>query len=86
MDDLLRQAEEVAKESNRATAATRNAEIRKSKQWLLADGLAGLQKKVKKGRGVTKELIEERQRRVGLPAACARLLTESSDRWRAWQL
>jgi hypothetical protein len=38
---------------------------RKSKQWLLSEGIAGLQKKVKKGRGVTKVLIEERQRRVG---------------------
>ena len=37
---------------------------RKAKQSLLSDGIAGLQKKVKKGRGVSKELIEERQRRV----------------------
>lgn len=37
---------------------------RKAKQLLLTDGVEGLQKKVKKGKGVTKVLVEERQRRV----------------------
>ncbi|KAI8464827.1 MAG: Qc-snare protein, SYP7-family [Monoraphidium minutum] len=61
---LMRQAEEIAEEQNRAVVAARNAEIRKAKQALLTDGIEGLQKKVKKGKGVTKVLVEERQRRV----------------------
>jgi len=44
--------------------AARNAEIRKTKQQLLTEGIDGLQKKLKKGKGVTKVLVEERQRRV----------------------
>jgi hypothetical protein len=37
---------------------------RKTKQQLLTEGIDGLQKKLKKGKGVTKVLVEERQRRV----------------------
>ncbi|GBF90690.1 hypothetical protein Rsub_02990 [Raphidocelis subcapitata] len=36
----------------------------KAKQQLLTEGIEGLQKKLKKGKGVTKVLVEERQRRV----------------------
>ncbi|KIZ06618.1 Syntaxin-72 [Monoraphidium neglectum] len=64
IDELMRQAEEISEEPNRAIVAARNAEIRKSKQTLLTDGIDGLQKKVKRGKGVTKVLVEERQRRV----------------------
>lgn len=64
VEDLMRQADEVAEEPNRAIVAARNAEIRKAKQALLTEGVEGLQKKVKKGKGVTKVLVEERQRRV----------------------
>lgn len=38
--------------------------MRRAKQALLTDGVEALQKKLKKGRGVTKALVEERQRRV----------------------
>lgn len=46
-------------------AAAANAEIRKSKQELLSTGLEGLQKKLKKGKGVTKV-------RRGMGAGCSR--------------
>lgn len=48
------QAEEVPNEANRALAASRNAEIRKSKQELLTQGVESLRKKLKKGKGLTK--------------------------------
>lgn len=45
---------------------------RKAKQQLLTEGVEGLQKRVKKGKGVTKVLVEERQRQVvGGPGAGA---------------
>lgn len=53
---------------------------RKAKQGLLTEGLEALQKKVKKGKGVTKTIIDERQGRVrGLVSrscagACSNLL------------
>jgi hypothetical protein len=42
---------------------------RKSKQLLLTEGIARLQKQLKKGKGVNKVIIEERQRQVGVQAA-----------------
>lgn len=36
----------------------------KAKQQLLTEGIEGLQKRLKKGKGVTKVLVEERQRQV----------------------
>lgn len=56
--------EEIAAEGNRAIVAAHNAEVRKAKQALLTEGIEGLQKRLKKGKGVTKVLVEERQRRV----------------------
>jgi hypothetical protein len=38
---------------------------RKAKQWMLTDGVQGLQKLKKKGKGVTKAIIEEREKQVG---------------------
>ncbi|KAF8054757.1 SYP71 [Scenedesmus sp. PABB004] len=64
VEDLNRQAEEVAVEKNRAIVATRNAEIRKAKQLLLTDGVQALQKLKKKGKGVNKLVIEEREKKV----------------------
>jgi hypothetical protein len=38
---------------------------RKAKQALLGEGIEAVQKKIKKGKGVTKTIIDERQERVG---------------------
>lgn len=62
--DLNKQAEEIVAEKNRAIAAARNADIRKAKQSMLTEGIQGLQKLKKKGKGVTKAIIEEREKQV----------------------
>jgi hypothetical protein len=41
---------------------------RKAKQSMLTDGIQGLQKLKKKGKGVTKTIIEEREKQVWRPA------------------
>jgi hypothetical protein len=38
---------------------------RKAKQALLGEGIEAVQKKIKKGKGITKTIIDERQERVG---------------------
>lgn len=60
VDKLVEQAEEVSKISNRAAVAARNAEIRRTKNALLQKRLEGLQKKAKKGRNVTNEVLTSR--------------------------
>lgn len=64
VEQLTAKAEEAANEKNRAIAASINAEIRKAKATLLTSGVEGLQKKLKKGKNVTKTLVEERQERL----------------------
>ncbi|WIA07935.1 hypothetical protein OEZ85_007413 [Tetradesmus obliquus] len=64
VDDLNKQAEEVAAEKNRAIVAARNADIRKAKQSLLTDGIQALQKQKKKGKKVNKAVIEERDKQI----------------------
>lgn len=58
---LMQQAYEIAQERNRAIVAQRNAGIRKRKLELLNVNMETLSKKIKKGKGVTKEVIEQRQ-------------------------
>lgn len=60
IQDLNLKAEEVAQEKNRALKAAMNAELRKSKAFMLEDTVPKLEKLVKKGKGVTKEKAEER--------------------------
>eukprot|EP00879_Flechtneria_rotunda_P007473 GHRR01007839.1.p1 GENE.GHRR01007839.1~~GHRR01007839.1.p1 ORF type:complete len:246 (+),score=91.72 GHRR01007839.1:198-935(+) len=64
IDDLNKQAEETATEKNRAIVATRNADIRKAKQALLTDSVQALQKVKKKGKGVNKAIIEDREKQI----------------------
>lgn len=64
VDDTLAASKEAAADRNRAAAAARNAEVRRAKQRLLAEGVPALNRKLKKGKGVTPEIVEERQRRV----------------------
>jgi hypothetical protein len=66
VEDTLTASGEAAGERNRAAAAARNAEVRRAKQRLLAEGVPALNRKLKKGKGVTPEIVEERQRRVKL--------------------
>lgn len=55
----------MALESNRAVVAAKNAEIRRAKNVLLTEAISSLEKKVKKGKGVNKAIIEDRQNKVG---------------------
>ncbi|GBF96383.1 hypothetical protein Rsub_09182 [Raphidocelis subcapitata] len=64
VDELMRQAADVAEEKSRTAVATKNAEIRRSKQQLLTDGIEGLTKKSRRGRGVTRAAYEERQQKI----------------------
>ena len=51
-------------EQNRALIAAKNAEIRRAKNVLLTEAVQALEKKVKKGKGVNKQLIADRQAMV----------------------
>lgn len=44
------------------------ATCRRAKQVLLTEAIEALRKKVKKGKGVSKEVIAERNEKVGLPS------------------
>ena len=44
--------------------------LRKAKQTLLGEGVEALQRKIKKGKGINKAIIEERQLRVRACAGC----------------
>ena len=54
----------MAVEQNRALIAAKNAEIRRAKNVLLSDAIQALEKKVKKGKGLNKQIIADRQERV----------------------
>lgn len=60
----MQAAGDVALESNRAVVAAKNAEIRRAKNVLLTEAVASLEKKVKKGKGLNKQIIDDRQERV----------------------
>eukprot|EP00775_Hariotina_reticulata_P005702 gene5702-5941_t len=62
--DLNKQADEISQEKNRAIVATRNADIRKAKASMLNEGIQSILKLKKKGKGVTKAIIEEREKRA----------------------
>lgn len=64
IEKLVQEAAEIAEEKNRAVVAAKNAEIRKAKNELLTQGIEALQKKVKKGKGVNKEIVEARNEKV----------------------
>uniref|UniRef100_A0A7S0WX34 t-SNARE coiled-coil homology domain-containing protein n=1 Tax=Chlamydomonas leiostraca TaxID=1034604 RepID=A0A7S0WX34_9CHLO len=61
---LVEAANDLQLETNRSVVAQKNAEIRRAKQVLLTDAVEELQKKVKKGKGVSKQLIKERQAKI----------------------
>jgi SYP7 family syntaxin len=61
---LTQAAQDVAVEQNRALIAAKNAEIRRAKNVLLSDAIQALEKKVKKGRGLNKDIIADRQGKV----------------------
>lgn len=60
----LQAANDIQLETSRSVIAQKNAEIRRAKQVLLTDAVEALQKKVKKGKGVSKELMRERNAKV----------------------
>ncbi|KAG2431672.1 hypothetical protein HYH02_013249 [Chlamydomonas schloesseri] len=64
LEKLLEAASDVALEQNRALVAAKNAEIRRAKNVLLTDGIQALEKKVKKGKGVNKQIIADRQQKI----------------------
>ncbi|GLC37524.1 hypothetical protein PLESTB_001757000 [Pleodorina starrii] len=64
LEKLLEAATDVACEQNRALIASKNAEIRRAKNVLLTEAVAALEKKVKKGRGINKQIIADRQERI----------------------
>lgn len=63
-DGNVQAAGDVLLEQNRALVAAKNAEIRRAKNVLLTEAIQGLEKKLKKGKGVNKAIIAERQSKV----------------------
>mmetsp|Transcript_36932 Transcript_36932/g.82118 ORF Transcript_36932/g.82118 Transcript_36932/m.82118 type:complete len:279 (+) Transcript_36932:235-1071(+) len=61
---LMSAAQDVSADNNRAAIAAKNAEIRRIKNVLLNEAIESLQKNVKKGKGVNKEIIKDRQRQI----------------------
>lgn len=59
---LMKQAAEVSDLKNRATVAAKNAEIRRAKNHILQTRIPNLEKKLRKGKGVTSIVLEERER------------------------
>mmetsp|Transcript_19103 Transcript_19103/g.32789 ORF Transcript_19103/g.32789 Transcript_19103/m.32789 type:complete len:278 (-) Transcript_19103:432-1265(-) len=64
VDKLMEAAGDVLLEHSRSVIAQKNAEIRRAKQVLLTEAIEALQKKVKKGKGVTKQTIAERENKI----------------------
>ncbi|KAG2431673.1 hypothetical protein HYH02_013250 [Chlamydomonas schloesseri] len=64
LEKLLEAASDVALEQNRALVAAKNAEIRRAKNVLLTEAVQALEKKVKKGKGVNKQIIADRQQKI----------------------
>lgn len=66
IEDARAASQAAAAEKIRAAAAARNADVRRAKQRLLSEGVAAVNRKLKRGKGVTPQIIEDRQRRVKL--------------------
>lgn len=64
LEKLTDAAGDVLLEQNRALVAAKNAEIRRAKNVLLTEAIQGLEKKTKKGKGVNKTIIAERQAKI----------------------
>ncbi|KXZ42121.1 SYP71 protein [Gonium pectorale] len=64
LERLQEAASDVALEQNRALVAAKNAEIRRAKNVLLTEAIQALEKKVKKGKGVNKQIIADRQAKI----------------------
>lgn len=64
VDKLIDAAGEIQLEHSRSVIAQKNAEIRRAKQVLLTEAVDALHKKVKKGKGVNKQIIAERQEKI----------------------
>ncbi|KAG2483270.1 hypothetical protein HYH03_017868 [Edaphochlamys debaryana] len=64
IEKLLEAATDVSLEQNRALVAAKNAEIRRAKNVLLTEAVQALEKKLKKGKGVSKTIIADRQEKI----------------------
>ncbi|GAX77861.1 hypothetical protein CEUSTIGMA_g5303.t1 [Chlamydomonas eustigma] len=64
VNKLMVIAGEVALETNRTAIAAKNAEIRRVKNVMLTDAIDSVSKKVKKGKGINKEIIKDRNQKV----------------------
>ncbi|KAK9865189.1 hypothetical protein WJX84_002251 [Apatococcus fuscideae] len=64
INELNLKAEETANEKNRALKAALNAELRQAKQMLLEQELPKIEKLVRKGKNVTKEVIDDRTAKI----------------------
>ncbi|GIL90987.1 hypothetical protein Vretimale_17065 [Volvox reticuliferus] len=64
LEKVLEAATDVACEQNRALIASKNAEIRRAKNVLLTEAVTALEKKVKKGKGISKQIIADRQDKI----------------------
>lgn len=61
---LTLKADEIAAEKNRATKAALNAELRRSKAALLETDVPKLEKLIRKGKNLTKTVIDDRMAKV----------------------
>ncbi|EFJ48298.1 Qc-SNARE, SYP7-family [Volvox carteri f. nagariensis] len=64
LEKLLEAASDVACEQSRAMIASKNAEIRRAKNVLLTEAVSALEKRVKKGRNINKQIIADRQEKI----------------------
>ncbi|KAL3142916.1 hypothetical protein ABBQ38_003203 [Trebouxia sp. C0009 RCD-2024] len=64
INTLTLKADEIAVEKNRATKAALNAELRRSKAALLETDVPKLEKLLRKGKNVTKTVIDDRMAKV----------------------
>ncbi|KAA6429691.1 MAG: Qc-SNARE SYP7-family [Trebouxia sp. A1-2] len=64
INGLTLKADEIAAEKNRATKAALNAELRRSKAALLETDVPKLEKLIRKGKNVTKTVIDDRMAKV----------------------
>mmetsp|Transcript_33638 Transcript_33638/g.79844 ORF Transcript_33638/g.79844 Transcript_33638/m.79844 type:complete len:286 (-) Transcript_33638:56-913(-) len=68
---LSERAESISAEKNRAAIAEANAQLRRAKQAILQDDIPKLQKLLKKGRDVTRDIVKEREQLIAkLIEAC----------------
>eukprot|EP00884_Botryococcus_braunii_P019043 jgi/Botrbrau1/5822/Bobra.0366s0008.1 len=64
INELSLKADDISKEKNRALKASLNAELRRAKALLAENELRKLEKLLKKGKGVTQEIIDDRLSKI----------------------